>query len=770
MEIFKLFGSIFVDNDKANESLDDTDDKGRGLADTFGRMGGAAIAFGGILGGALVAGLGAAAAGVGSLFVTGQNLKGSLNDLKAQTGATADEMEDMEESLKNIYKNNYGDSFKDIGDALGYAKQVTKTTGEELQYLAQDALMLRDTFGFDVKESIKAADQIMKEFEVNGTTAMAMIAEATQKGLNRSDDLIDTIDEYSVYFDQAGLGAEEMFAMFENASAAGVRNLDYVGDAVKEFGIIMKEDSDRAKEALTSIGLPADKLISDFAKGGESGKAAFQTITQAVGQIEDPIKRNQVGVELFGTKFEDLEADAVAAMGNLEGTIKGSVDTLNEINEVKFDTIGEALRGIGRNILIDVVEPFEQRVMPTVNKFSDWAISKMPVVQGYIDSAFSFIDEKIKQFQPTIDETIQFLGMLKDNWITNFQTMWAVVSPLLDFILQKVMEVVSMIVDWWKTNGQELATNVQTVFNAIWGVIQFVMPAILLLVSSIFENIKGVISGALNIIMGIFQVFAGLLTGDWSRVWEGIKTLLAGALEFLWNLFNLMMIGKLLGGIKSFITSGLGWFQSFGTAVKGTFSDFINNVINLFGYFRATGSSIWSAITGSISNIVSGFVNAVKANFGQIWDDAVSIFNKVKDAITSPIQTAKNSVKGFIDEIKGFFNNLSLKLPDIKTPTFKIKNWSKNPVDWLKAMPTIDIDWYAKGTNYARGGLAIVGEQGPELMEVPRGAKIHTAAETRKMQDKGGNTYNINVHGNNVDIDEERLTRTLQRIELLYGR
>lgn len=40
---------------------------------------------------------------------------------------------------------------------------------------------------------------------------------------------------------------------------------------------------------------------------------------------------------------------------------------------------------------------------------------------------------------------------------------------------------------------------------------------------------------------------------------------------------------------------------------------------------------------------------------------------------------------------------------------------------------------FAKGTNYAPGGVAMVGEEGPELVELPRGSRVNTANETRRM-------------------------------------
>ncbi len=48
----------------------------------------------------------------------------------------------------------------------------------------------------------------------------------------------------------------------------------------------------------------------------------------------------------------------------------------------------------------------------------------------------------------------------------------------------------------------------------------------------------------------------------------------------------------------------------------------------------------------------------------------------------------------------------------------------------------ISAQQFARGTNFAPGGLALVGEEGPELMNVPRGAQISTAAETKSMMDQ----------------------------------
>jgi hypothetical protein len=57
---------------------------------------------------------------------------------------------------------------------------------------------------------------------------------------------------------------------------------------------------------------------------------------------------------------------------------------------------------------------------------------------------------------------------------------------------------------------------------------------------------------------------------------------------------------------------------------------------------------------------------------------------------------------------------------------------------------------FARGTDYAPGGMALVGEEGPEIMYVPRGAQIKTARETQQIMQGGGSR--IDVGGINITL------------------
>jgi hypothetical protein len=736
LNVGELYAELTLDSGEFDKGV-------QGIQGQMGKLGGMVTgAFAGIMAGAVAALGGAMVAGVGAV----NNYQKAMNGLQAQTGATAEEMASMGDSIKNIYGKNFGESFQDIGDTMAYAKQATGAVGEELEYLTQDALMLRDTFDMDVQESLRGADSLMEQFGATGTEAMAYIAEATQKGLNKNGDLVDTIEEYSVYFQNAGMSAQDMFGILENASAAGVRNLDFVGDAMKEFGIIMKEDGDKATNALNAMGLNAEELRGQFAKGGEGAKEAFQTIMNELGQIEDPLKRNQIGVELFGTKFEDLEADAVLAMGNLNGTIKGSVDTLNEINEIKYDDFGAAMQGIGRQLLVGLIMPLGEKLLPHLNNFANWISSKIPVIQSF----FQQMGERVKAVFGGMGAEVgtikaafaQYFEMLKSGW----QTVWSVIGPLLQLIGQKIMETFRAVIDWWNANGSSLLENVQIVFKGIWSVIQFIMPAIKAIISMVFDNIVGIIKGALNIISGVFAIFAGLFTGDWSKMWDGVKTLVKGAFQFLWNLWNLMLMGKLLGGLKLLGSKMIGGFKSMWSTIQSTFGQSISTVKGRFTGMR-------DSIINTASNILSR---------------AKNIFSSVKNAIMNPIKTAKDKVVGYIDNIKAAFRNFATK---IKVPHFKVSNFSLNPKDWVtKGLPSLSVDWYKTGGIATGPAVAGIGEAGSEAIVPLAGRRMLPFSESIAKQlagmmgeakpGQGGSSGETIVE---INIDGKKFARAVAR-------
>lgn len=106
----------------------------------------------------------------------------------------------------------------------------------------------------------------------------------------------------------------------------------------------------------------------------------------------------------------------------------------------------------------------------------------------------------------------------------------------------------------------------------------------------------------------------------------------------------------------------------------------------------------------------------IVSKFTALKTAVANIFNGIKEKMLAPIQKARDMIKKIIEKIKGFFN-FKAKIPHIKLPHFAIhpKGWSLG--DLLEGViPSLGIDWYAKGGIFKNPRVIGVGEAGPEAV------------------------------------------------------
>lgn len=349
-------------------------------------------------------GLTASLVGAGTAFVaaTGyainfaSEVETALNSFQSSTGAAKNEMEDFEDVMLGIYNNNYGENLEDISNAMSSVKkEVEDISPENLQDLTENALLLRDVFDYDVNEQVRAANMLMEQFGISGDEAFTLIAQGAQKGLDKNGDMLDTINEYAVQFKSLGFDAEDMFNILISGAESGVFSVDKAGDAVKEFGIRVKDGSDSTAEAFEDLGLNVEEISSDFAAGGDKAQQAFKKVTNALFAMEDPLKQNQTGVALFGTMWEDLGVDGVKALTTLTKQVDKTADTLDDINEIKYDDLESAFEGAGRAIQTGFVKPIGDKALPAFKDFAETISEGAKEANGDIEKMSDVFGEAV---------------------------------------------------------------------------------------------------------------------------------------------------------------------------------------------------------------------------------------------------------------------------------------------------------------------------------------------------------------------------------------
>lgn len=721
-----------------------------------------------------VAALGTALIGATVAGITvGDELVKALNGIEAATGYSKESMSSMEDVMLNIYNNNFGEDFADIGKSIEEVAKQTGLTGKELETMTTNALMLRDTFEYEVTDSTKAATMMMNQFGGSGEDAFNLIAQGAQWGLDKNGDLLDSINEYSTNFAMAGLSSQDMFNMFENGASAGVISTDKIGDAIKEFGIRSKDMSKGTSEAFKSLGLDVNKTSMSFAKGGAEGKKAFQEVNKKLFEMKDPLAQNATGTALYGSMWEDVGMKGIRALTSMNGEISTSTDALKGINDVKYNSFSEGMEGIKRQLLTGLAVPIGKELLPKMNEFSGELKEKMPGAIATLKPIIESLVEKVVFLASNLNIILPIIAGV----VAAFVTM-SIVSKVAQFIsimtkafsflsLAKLKDIGQTIIlnalylkDAVVRGASAIAQGALTVATVAWNIVCAIATGITTGLGVAFAFLTSPIGLVILAIAAVIAIGV-LLYKNWDTVKAFMIKIFRSIADTAVNVFNsLIEFFKKWGPLMLAILTGpLGLLVL--VVVKNW--DKIKSVTSsVFNGVKTIASNVWN----SIKSIISGVVNGISSTVSNVWNGMKSttsnVWNGIKTAIMTPINAAKDGVKKAIESIKGFFRNLNI--PEIKIPKIKLPHFSMEGSFSIKPprVPSFGVDWYDKGGIFNTPSIIGVGEKRPEFVGALDDLREIVRSEFSKNDKYDGFTVKIEKFINNREQDVEAFAQELE--------
>lgn len=470
----------------------------------------------------------------------------------------------------------------------------------------------------------------------------------------------------------------------------------------------------------------------------------------AINDIQSAMTGSTKGLEKYGIKINDAAKEQAMLTLGLSGTYDklDNATKAQVIYQAALDASGNAVdywNEGNRSMSFYLNEAKEQfgNITETIGGFflpiAKEGAEKIADITANFNGFVTKVAEGINSFREGMAEGEDIV----DNIWFVFQDVFGIqlpdsfltmVSSIIDYFsflfetMQSIWDTVAVpIIDLIKEAFNTLSENSDSIFLGIADIFNFAIDYIGTIWSSIgqpiFELIVSIIGWVRDIFMEYWPMiseFFGTFVSDCKSLWENnlkpmfdaignfIKTVLAPAFEFVFKNIISPIVGACFKGIIDL------WNNSLKPVLTGII-DFLT------GVFSGNFTQAFKGIVTSVSGIFKGLVSVVKA----------------------PL----NAVIGLVNKFIGGLNKLQVP-------------------DWVpgiggKGINIPNIPMLYKGTDYFKGGMAIVGEQGPELVEMPRGAKVYTANETKEKLN-GGNTYNFY---SNEKLSEREIMRQQRNLE-----
>ncbi|AEA19627.1 MULTISPECIES: phage tail tape measure protein [Bacillus cereus group] len=746
-EMFQLFGTIGIKAEGAYKDLQQFEDRvqktANGMHDKFQKAGESISHVGNKMkdvgtnmttGVSLpLAGIGAAAVKVASDFDTSQrNIQSSL-------GLTEKGAENLGKIAKETWKDGFGQSIEEVDQSLIKVYQNMKDVPhEELEEATKSAMTLGKTFDSDINEVTRGAGQLMNQFGISSKEAFDLFAAGGQEGLNYSNEMFDNVAEYAPLYKQAGFSANEMFTIMANGTRDGSYNLDYINDLVKEFGIRVQDGSKGVSDAFAEMSPATQKVWDNFNKGKGTSADVFNAVLGDLGKMDDKVKANQLGVAVFGTKWEDMGAQAVLGLNNANGALGDVEGTMGKMQKTQQEAFGvrwqklmrttmASLEPLGQAIL-DIAEvalpPIIKAVEVAAKAFSSIpkpvqigivALLGMVAVLGPLVAMMGFMTSGVGAFVgsfrflvPVLTKVpMLFTGILKlgPRLIGMFGMIGRAVAFLGSSAFAGLLKIGPKLIGMFGAIGKALALLGRSMMTLLMNPWVLAIVAIVGLVYLIYKNwddivkytkkavkwIGDVCSKAWNAtVKGAKKAWNGL-GKFFSGFWEGTKKIFSSAMSFIGKIFSKAWDGyvkivkwyfNLLKNIIEFGWNAIKFIFKFALdglkkIVDGTWKFIKNSVQKAVNTWKKIFSTGWNAIKRIFSMTLAIIKQYVKTEFEKMKNTISSVFNTIKEIVKKAWDAIKSTFTTVLKFLKDFVKS---SWESIKDTISSVMNTIKNVI------------------------------------------------------------------------------------------
>ena len=220
-------------------------------------------------------------------------------------------------------------------EATRLTKQLTGLSGNELKQFRNEVQAISDTFGKDFRETLNTANALTRQFGISTDEAVSLLKEGLISGADVSGEFLQNVREYSTFFKEAGLNADEFIAIVSQTNKDGLFS-DKGIDAIKEATIRLREMTTATSTALENIGLDSKQVQKDLVSGSKTIFDVIREISARLGEL--PENSAAVGAaiaDIFGSPGEDAGLQYLKTLKDIDTSMQTVIKSSGELGELQ---------------------------------------------------------------------------------------------------------------------------------------------------------------------------------------------------------------------------------------------------------------------------------------------------------------------------------------------------------------------------------------------------------------------------------------------------